>query len=581
MRYRKLRSHKRSDELLESILNGSTEYAIIVTDLNEIVMLWNKGAEMIYGYTSEEMIGNKAPISIQSKIISDNGILLSESLLKTSIFDQEVNVARKDGTVIPVSVTVTPRLNKNKEIIGFLIISRDISGVKMQETFKDVLLDISYAVNTSPGIKELCQSVINTISTILDIKVVFVCLFDYLNNQFYVNSHTGLCSDECHHKCSYLNEGSDVSENMKDCYLTYTERSINTGNLSEHVISEYLDKSIDTDENTSIIHIPLIYNIAMQGILHIVLPDAKKDFLLVETQVLSLIANETSAGIQRIRLIEEIKQDADTLEGLVKIRAEQLREKDAQLVQSGKLATLGEMAAGIAHEMNQPLGSISLMAQGLMKAKSLNRLTDNLLNDKLTSIIEQVDRISKLITHLRTFARQSENTREAVSVNDPLTDTFKLIGQQLKNRNIKINASLDKNLEPIFADHNKLEQIFINIIGNARDALDDFENKVFEQNKKNDIPDWAQNWKKEINLKTYMEYDFVVIEISDTAGGIPKSILSRIFEPFFTTKEVGKGTGLGLSITYGIVREFEGTIDVESEEFKGTMFKIKFPAYKK
>jgi C4-dicarboxylate-specific signal transduction histidine kinase len=197
------------------------------------------------------------------------------------------------------------------------------------------------------------------------------------------------------------------------------------------------------------------------GILHIVIPSSRKNLLLTETQVLSIIANEISAGIQRKRLEEEIKQYAYDLERLVQERTDQLRVKDAQLVQSGKLATLGEMATGIAHEINQPLGGISLIVQGLQRAKNLGKLNDEILDEKLKSIIEQIDRINKIITHLRTFARQSKEAHQPISVSVPLLDVFKLIGQQLENKNITIETYISEEVPMVVADHNKLEQVFL------------------------------------------------------------------------------------------------------------------------
>ncbi|MCX7842946.1 MAG: ATP-binding protein [Clostridia bacterium] len=581
MRYRHYKGRKHSAELLDSILNGSTEYAIIATDLNDKIILWNRGAELIYGYNSFEMVGKQSPMELHTIDAADKDILfMGENTFRTSIFDREMMALRKDGTALPVSVTVTPRLNAHDEIIGFLIISRDITKLKIQDAYRDALLEISYAVNSSFGIEDLCQAVINVINKLMEIDVVFICLFDFMSNDFKICAQTGLCDNYCSHACSYQSDEDNVPAEAKDCFLTYSQLTINSGKLSKHIIWDYIsDEKAKSDTEISIIHIPLISDIALLGVLHIVVPTKRKDFLIKNTQVLSLIANEIAAGLQRKRLVEEIKQYADNLEKMVEVRTEQLRDKDAQLVQSGKLATLGEMASGIAHEMNQPLGSITLMAQGILMANRRGKLNDTLLKDKLNTIIDQVERINKLISHLRAFSRQSSEVRQEVNVNNPLTDTFKLIGQQLKNRNILVELALDRNIPPVLADHNKLEQVFLNIIGNARDALDDFEKTVDKFKLLDERPEWVDGWRKKIAIKTYREYDFVIIEIADTGSGIPPAIIEKIFEPFFTTKEVGKGTGLGLSITYGIIKEFGGTISVESEEMKGSRFIIRLPTF--
>jgi signal transduction histidine kinase len=127
------------------------------------------------------------------------------------------------------------------------------------------------------------------------------------------------------------------------------------------------------------------------------------------------------------------------------------------------------------------------------------------------------------------------------------------------------------------ADHNKLEQVFLNVLGNARDALDEFETTVFEIKNLEEAPEWVKKWEKTITIRTYQDDNYVCVEIMDNAFGIHKSHVQKIFEPFFTTKEVGKGTGLGLSISYGIIKDFSGTIEVDSKIMSGSKFTVKLP----
>jgi histidine kinase len=140
---------------------------------------------------------------------------------------------------------------------------------------------------------------------------------------------------------------------------------------------------------------------------------------------------------------------------------------------------------------------------------------------------------------------------------------FTLLGQQLKLRGIEVKLNLDKNLPKILAEKNRLEQIFLNLITNARDALDAKSPEAI----------------KEITITTCREEDGVVGVVSDTGTGMSEAIRKKVFDPFFTTKEAGKGTGLGLSITYNLVKDFRGDIEVESALDVGTTFKIHFPAY--
>ena len=259
------------------------------------------------------------------------------------------------------------------------------------------------------------------------------------------------------------------------------------------------------------------------------------------------------------------------------MRTDQLREKDAQLVQAGKLAMLGEMAAGIAHEINQPLGAISLIVEGIQKAKSIGKLTDSLLDEKLESIHQQIERINKIVKHLRVFGRSTPGTADITDINKPLNDVFELIGRQLENHNIVVEFELEDNLL-VSADSNRLEQVFLNIISNARAALDEQENSLLQLKKMFPVPKWVQEWEKKIKIRSYRLSNKVIVEIEDTAYGIPKHILDRLFEPFFTTKEVGKGTGLGLYISYGIVRDYGGEIKENSKPGTGSDFSVILPS---
>lgn len=553
-------------ELLESLTISSTEFAIIALDINNKVILWNRGAELIYGYSSSEMLQNKLPANLHKKdSIEKNLLYLIDSPSEPNLIDYTMSAIRKDGTLIPVSVTVTPRINKDSQLEGLLIITRDITKYIHQEQCRVVLTEIAHLVNCYKPVDEMCLEICNTISNFLDIPLVFICLYDYLNNNFYINSQSGLCINCKFHKCNYYYSDENVPQDVKGCFKTYSQLTINSTNLKNHKILKYIDEKHLPSEDLSIIHIPLTSDDSLIGIIHIVVSTARKTFLLKESQVLSLIANEITAGIQRRRLVEEIKDYAENLEKMVKTRTDQLREKDAQLIQSAKLATLGEMATGIAHEINQPLAGISLIAQGLILAKVKNVLDDKLLFEKLNGIIEQTERINKIIGHLRTFARQSDQTKKELDIKKPLFDVFKLIGEQLIKRKITVETNLEDNLPPILADHNKLEQVFLNIITNARDAIEEL--KDINSNKKD----------SKITINGYHQKNIVVIEIIDNGIGIPGKVKEKIFEPFFTTKEVDKGTGLGLSITYGIVREFNGTIEIESKEMQGSKFILKFP----
>ncbi|MBC2705165.1 PAS domain S-box protein [Desulfobacula sp.] len=242
-------------------------------------------------------------------------------------------------------------------------------------------------------------------------------------------------------------------------------------------------------------------------------------------------------------------------------------EKETQLIQAGKLATLGTMAAGMAHEINQPLNVIQICSDLILKMiKKGVKIPDDELVIMAKDIIDNVARAAGVIKHVRDFARQSERDLKKLVINDPINDVFKVLGHQLTVHSVKVNLDLDPEIPQIRAEHNRLEQVFINLVTNAIDSMD-------EKAKKEDA--LAE---KILGIKTYAENGWIVTEVSDTGLGMTDEVKRKIFEPFFTTKETGKGTGLGISISFGIIKDYGGTIDIFSEYGKGATFIIKFPA---
>jgi PAS domain S-box-containing protein len=243
-------------------------------------------------------------------------------------------------------------------------------------------------------------------------------------------------------------------------------------------------------------------------------------------------------------------------------------EKETQLIQAGKMTTLGVMAAGMAHEINQPLNVIQVCADFFLKM--LNRgqsIPDEDLRSMANDIVANVERAAGVIKHVRDFARQSEIVRSKVDINDPIKDVFKVLGHQLKVHDIIVQLDLQPDLPKISAEHNRLEQVFINLVTNAIDAMD-------ERGTQPDTP----NPEKKLTIRSCTESGHVVVYVSDTGIGMSADIKNKIFEPFFTTKKIGKGTGLGTSISYGIIKDYEGTIAVDSDVGQGTTFKLTFPA---
>jgi histidine kinase len=242
-------------------------------------------------------------------------------------------------------------------------------------------------------------------------------------------------------------------------------------------------------------------------------------------------------------------------------------ETEQNLIQASKMATLGEMATGIAHELNQPLSVIKTASSFFIRKVDRQQAIDpDTLGSMLRKIDGNVDRATRIIDHMRQFARKSDLKLERFQLNEVIRRAFDIFSQQLKLRSIEVDWELDPDLPKIDADPGRLEQVFINLLINARDAIEER---------------WGASETgpglKRIMIGTRVAEQAVICEICDTGTGIPANLTEKIFEPFFTTKQAGKGTGLGLSISYGIIKDCRGSIRVKPHASGGACFLIGFP----
>src|SRR2546430_2474736 len=220
------------------------------------------------------------------------------------------------------------------------------------------------------------------------------------------------------------------------------------------------------------------------------------------------------------------------------------------------MSAIGQLVSGVAHELNNPLAGISAFAQLLLSEKRFPP-------DQRTAaemIYAEARRASRIVQNLLTFARQHKPERTPTSVNQVLDDTLELRGYELRVRGIDVQREYDEQSPETMADAHQLQQVFLNLITNAEQAMER-----------------AERDQQRLNIRTRRTGDLIRIEVEDTGPGIPPNLLERIFNPFFTTKPTGSGTGLGLSISLGIVREHEGRIWAENAPQGGARFVIELP----
>jgi len=251
---------------------------------------------------------------------------------------------------------------------------------------------------------------------------------------------------------------------------------------------------------------------------------------------------------------EELKEWSRVLEKRVEERTQELKKTQEQLIQSEKLASLGKLAAGIAHEINNPLTGILTYSSLLLKENKDNPQ----VKEDLEVIVNETTRCRKIVKGLVEFARQTEPSKTPADINKVVEETLPLLEHQAIFHNISVVKKLKENLPTVMADLDQIRQVFVNIILNAAEAM-------------------SQGGTLTIETNLDSEKNFLKVSFSDTGCGISEENLPKIFDPFFTTKKSGKGTGLGLSVSYGIIQRHNGFLEVKSQLGKGSTFTVKLP----
>jgi two-component system NtrC family sensor kinase len=262
-------------------------------------------------------------------------------------------------------------------------------------------------------------------------------------------------------------------------------------------------------------------------------------------------------------MILELKRSRDAIEGWtqtlehrVQERTQELQKVQDQLIRAGKMAALGELAAGVAHEINNPLTGVLTFSSLMLKKVDENHPWKK----DLENIVQQTTRCRNIVRGLLDFARQRKPDKKEWDIHMLIDQTLTLIEKQARFQNIKIVKEFKTDIPMLFIDADQVLQVFMNIIINAADAMSGDGGTL--------------------TIKTNMKDGIAEVSFTDTGCGMPKEHLSKLFAPFFTTKETGKGTGLGLAISYGIIQSHNGEIEVESEIGKGSTFRIKLPIEK-
>jgi PAS domain S-box-containing protein len=244
---------------------------------------------------------------------------------------------------------------------------------------------------------------------------------------------------------------------------------------------------------------------------------------------------------------------------------------ERQMIHNDRMTTLGEMATGIAHEINQPLNTLSILFDNMLLAASKEEsLPKSYLEKKTEKIYDNIFRIKNIIDHVRVFSRSQEDSIfTSFDVRESIKNAISMISEQFRHKLIDLEVQASENLPMAYGNTYQFEQVILNLVINSKDAIEELEVQR------------DSSYEKKITIQAYTSCKQIVVEVLDNGIGIKQEELEKIMLPFYTTKEAGMGTGLGLSITFGIIKEMKGEISFKSEPLNGTKVTIKLPAVKK
>lgn len=242
---------------------------------------------------------------------------------------------------------------------------------------------------------------------------------------------------------------------------------------------------------------------------------------------------------------------------------------EKQIRHSERMAAIGELATGMAHEINQPLNTISLSIDNIIYSIDNKTITDDYLKTKINKVFDNISRIKNIIDHVRTFSRdQDDFIQSGLDINKSINNSISMISEQMNHKGISLDFNAPKDLPGLNGNNQRFEQVMLNLLINAKDALEEKKRKL------------GKNFDKRIRILIQKSKSQIIIEVKDNGIGIPQEEIDKVLLPFYTTKPAGEGTGLGLSISYGIIKELNGELEIQSELLKGTTIRIIIPIIK-
>jgi PAS domain S-box-containing protein len=545
----RLEGLQKSEEKYRTIFERSRD-AIILTDPNGRIIEVNQAGVRILGYKTQKdvlklgsvvkLFKNEAFEKFQ-KEVSEEGFVV----------EFEVRLFGKNDRRFDALITSNVTVDTNGEIAGYVLIIRDITKRKiaqLQIEKRNVRLDILNAiaktVSSSLDLNEILIGTIDETLEILEADSVRIYMLDDKKEILELVAHKGLSTQ-------FISKPFMQYRKPGDGLLGQTVIDGETRLVDNFLRSEdpYIDSIIEAGLHTTA-YIPLSNKGEMMGVM-CVSSHYPIEFSAGYIEFLTAVGNQIGVAMDNANLYENVKR-----------AYEDLKEAQEQIIQTEKLASLGKLAATIAHEINNPLAVVLTYIRLMIKLIDRNHFSPKRLEDisrYLATMDSETSKCGEIVKSLLAFSRQSTITIESNSIEEIIDRTLILIAHDLGMKGIQLNKMIEPNLPKVKCDFKQIQQALLNLMHNGSDAMQDGGILTVKANRKDG------------------DERFLDVIIADIGCGITEEDKEKILEPFFTTKEEGKGVGLGLSVVYGIITRHNGTIEVESEPGKGSTFKISIP----
>ncbi len=497
---------------LAAIIDSSDD-AIISKNLNSIITTWNKGAEKIFGYSSDEMVGTSIMRLIPADRQDEENHILGKIKRGENVEHFETQRQTKDGRLIHVSVTASPIRDASGKVMGVSKVARDITQRKQAESAR---------LASETRFKELAENI---------------------NEVFWMTDPTG-------HEMLYV---SPVFERIwgRTCESLYAAPQSWQDAIHPEDRSRVLQTWLAAAQSENREPVPPAASARK--------PDYEEEYRIVRPD-------------KSVRWINDrgfiIRNQTGQMQRIVGVARDitETRKMEEQFRQSQKMDSIGQLAGGVAHDFNNILAVIQMQSDLLKGSGGLSAEQSGFAEE----ISITVQRAAALTRQLLLFSRREVFHPRDVDLNESVTNTTKML-KRILGENVQMQIKLSSQPMFINADAGMMDQILLNLAVNARDAMPNGGQLVIETSGV-EFDDFAVSQSPQARLGS-----FVRLSISDSGCGIPPEILPKIFEPFFTTKDVGKGTGLGLATVFGIVQQHQGWINVYSEVNHGTTFRVYLP----